>query len=135
MIGVGVLGCAWILSTEDRIPAQSSVPDSHAAAPAAEQAAKVPKSQCLSCHGPFDKIIESTSDYTALSGEKISPHRYVPHDSKKEDDIPECTNCHAAHPLDPLPEPGTVDLKKVDVQWCYTACHHEKNFTPCAQCH
>jgi len=108
LVGVGTLACAWIVSAADN--------------------------QCLSCH-PFDKLIEATGQYVAPSGEKTSPHRYVPHDSKKDADIPECTNCHVAHPLDPLPTQGSVDLSKVNVQYCYDTCHHEKNFTPCKSCH
>ena len=98
-------------------------------------ASKGSKDTCLTCHGPFDKIVAGSTNYTAPSGEKISPHRYVPHDSKKVEDIPECTNCHVAHSLDPPPGPGSVDLSKVGVQWCYSACHHEKNFTSCKECH
>lgn len=109
IVGMGVLVCAWMLSAAN--------------------------DECLTCHGPFDKIIEATAKYVAPSGEKTSPHRYVPHDSKKEEDIPECTHCHTAHPLDPPPAHGSIDLSKVGVQWCYDACHHEKNFTSCKQCH
>ena len=92
------------------------------------------ENKCLSCH-PYDKLIAVSAGYVAPSGEKGSPHRYVPHDSKKEDDIPECTHCHTAHPLDPLPAQGAIDLSKVDVQWCYDACHHEKNLASCKKCH
>ena len=109
IVGMGVLVCAWMLSAAN--------------------------DECLTCYGPFDKIIEATAKYVAPSGEKTSPHRYVPHDSKKEEDIPECTHCHTAHPLDPPPAHGSIDLSKVGVQWCYDACHHEKNFTSCKQCH
>ncbi|HUP04982.1 MAG TPA: hypothetical protein VMU19_13395 [Bryobacteraceae bacterium] len=93
------------------------------------------ENECLGCHGPFDKLAADTAKYVAPSGEKVSPHRYVPHDSKKEEDIPECTNCHKAHAPDAPPAAGSVDLTKVGVQWCYDACHHEKNFTSCKQCH
>ena len=92
------------------------------------------KAKCLSCHGPFEKMTGVTDKYTAPSGEKISPHRFVPHDSKKVEDVPECTNCHTAHPINP-PAHGSVDLSKVNVKWCYETCHHEKNFTSCKQCH
>jgi len=108
LVGIGILACAWILSAEEN--------------------------PCLGCH-PFDKLIEATATYVAPSGEKTSPHRYVPHDSKKDEDIPECTNCHTAHPQDPLPTHGSIDLSKVTVQWCYDVCHHEKNLTSCKQCH
>lgn len=92
------------------------------------------ENQCLSCHS-FDKLIESTAAFVAPSGEKTSPHRYVPHDSKKDEDIPECTHCHAAHSLDPLPAHGSIDLSKAGVQWCYDACHHEKTLETCKNCH
>jgi hypothetical protein len=109
--GVGILVCALILSAEGS------------------------KDECLGCHGPYDKLIEATANYVAPSGEKTSPHRYVPHDSKKEDDIPECTECHTAHPVDPLPAKRSIDLSKVGVQFCYDACHHKKALTSCKGCH
>ncbi len=93
------------------------------------------KAKCLGCHGPFEKMTGVTDKYTAPSGEKISSHRFVPHDSKKDEDVPECTNCHTAHPLNPPPEHGSIDLSRVNVNWCYETCHHEKNFTSCKQCH
>jgi len=102
---------------------------------AAQAGDKPSKTECLGCHGPFEKMTAVTHKYTAPSGEKISPHRFVPHDSKKDEDVPECTNCHTAHPLDPVPTHGSIDLSKVDVKWCYETCHHEKNFTSCKQCH
>jgi len=108
-IGIGILACGWILTAADN--------------------------DCLSCHGPFDKLIAASSKYVAPSGEKTSPHRYVPHDSKKEADIPKCDNCHTAHSLDPLPSAKSIDLSKVGVKWCYDACHHEKDLTSCKKCH
>ena len=90
---------------------------------------------CLDCHGPFERITEATANWKAPSGEKTSPHRYVPHDSKQASDIPECNSCHATHTISPPPAAGSIDLKKVSVDWCYTTCHHEKNFTPCKECH
>ncbi len=111
-IGIAVLFSAWFRGAQDRL-----------------------SKQCLECHGSFDKIIEASAKYVAPSGEKTSPHRYVPHDSKKAEDIPECSHCHAAHPLDPLPAQGSIDLSKVSVKRCYDACHHEKNLTSCKECH
>jgi len=98
-------------------------------------AAARPAEACLDCHGPFEKITEATADWKAPSGERTSPHRYVPHDAKQASDIPECRNCHAAHTVSPPPAAGSIDLKKLSVDWCYTTCHHEKNFTPCKECH
>jgi hypothetical protein len=128
-IAVGIFIGVGVLSAIGLTPAQGAGSQATAAA------AKPTKSDCLNCHGPFDKLVGMTDKYVAPSGEKISPHRYVPHDSKKDADIPECTNCHVAHPLDPLPTQGSVDLSKVNVQYCYETCHHEKNFTPCKSCH
>lgn len=86
---------------------------------------------CLSCHGPFDKLVEDTAKYVAPSGEKTSPHRYVPHNSK---DIPECIHCHTAHPQEPLPTKGSIDVSKVTIDWCFS-CHHEKTLQTCKDCH
>ncbi len=92
------------------------------------------ENKCLNCHGPFVKLIVSTTNYVAASGEKISPHRYVPHDSKLQKDVPDCLHCHTAQSLTFLPAKGSIDLKKANVEWCYS-CHHEKNFQSCKDCH
>jgi len=92
------------------------------------------KDVCLNCHGPFDKLAAATSNYKAPSGEVITPHRYVPHDSKEAKGIPECSNCHQPHPAEPTAS-DLATLPKPDVQWCYTACHHKNNFEPCKDCH
>jgi predicted CXXCH cytochrome family protein len=105
-----------------------------AQAPATESGRKA-EDDCLQCHGPFDKLTEASANYIAPSGEKTSPHRYVPHDSKKEQDIPECSRCHTAHPLSPLPAKGSIDLSKVGVQYCYDTCHHDKSLESCKNCH
>ena len=135
VIGFGVLACVWILSAGQRTPARRSGPRSRPAPVAFALAAADSRDECLGCHGPFNKIIQASSEYVAPSGEKTSPHRYMPHDSTKDQDIPECSHCHAAHPLDPLPSPGSIDLSKISVEWCYTACHHENSFTSCKECH
>jgi hypothetical protein len=92
------------------------------------------KDRCLNCHGPFDKLAAATTNHMAASGERITPHRYVPHDSKDAKAIPECGNCHQSHPVRPTASDLAV-LPKSNVQWCYTNCHHENNFTPCKNCH
>jgi predicted CXXCH cytochrome family protein len=98
------------------------------AAPAvATSASGSPKDACLACHGPFDKLIAATADYTPPNSPKQSPHRYVPHDSK---DVPECSNCHQPHPV---PLTSTVGLLKANVQWCF-GCHH-KRVLECGTCH
>ena len=128
---IGILACAWIFCAGGASSAQTQTKK----APAASAATAPTKSDCLNCHGPFDKLIEASDKYVAPSGETGSPHRYVPHDSKKDEDIPECTHCHTAHPLDPLPAEGSIDRSKVNVQWCYDSCHHENNFKSCKECH
>ena len=117
-VSIGV----WVLAAQNAAPAPAPAP-------------KPAQNECLQCHGPFTKVIEASAKYVTPSGEKANPHRFVPHDSKKDEDAPDCDHCHKAHPLDPLPTKGSIDLSKVDVKWCYEACHHEKNFTSCKQCH
>jgi hypothetical protein len=104
-------------------------------APASGSIAASAANGCLDCHGPFDKLIAASAKYVAPSGEKTSPHRYVPHDSKLEKDVPECSHCHTAHPLSPLPSKGAIDLSKLGVQWCYDTCHHQKDLKSCKECH
>jgi len=116
----------------DGAESQPSSPSSTAPAAKPAERAKPTERKCLDCHGPFDKLLKLPAKYTAPSGEKINPHRYVPHDSKLAKAIPECTHCHKAHP--PRPAKGSVDLSKVDVTWCYT-CHHVNNLTSCKECH
>jgi len=89
---------------------------------------------CLKCHGPFDKLRERTSKFVAPSGETISPHRHVPHDSKEASSLPNCDNCHKAHPVPPA-DSDLAALPKPKVEWCYEKCHHTKDFTPCKTCH
>jgi predicted CXXCH cytochrome family protein len=85
------------------------------------------KEACLGCHGPFDKLASATANYTMPSGEKTSPHRYVPHNSK---DIPECRKCHKPHPV---PLTSTKGLPKANTDLCYT-CHHAM-VLQCGTCH
>jgi predicted CXXCH cytochrome family protein len=87
------------------------------------------KETCLSCHGPYDKLMAKGSNYVWPKGEKHSPHMYVRHDSKN---IPECTNCHKPHAMPPTPA-GAKAMGKADPDWCFT-CHHTKQLT-CGACH
>ncbi len=95
-----------------------------------KQEAKIDKTKCLGCHGPFEKIIKATANWESPAGDKVSPHRYVPHDSE---DVPECTECHTPHTI-PLQDKASV-VKPKDVDYCYTACHHAHNLQPCKNCH
>jgi len=119
----------WTAPVGAATAAPSGTPQKNASPPAA-----VSKEACLDCHGPFDKLAGASPKYVAPSGEKITPHRFVPHDSKEAKAIPGCDNCHKPHPLPPTAT-ALAALPKPDVQWCYTACHHENNFTPCKDCH
>jgi hypothetical protein len=90
---------------------------------------KAETESCLGCHGPFGKLAERTSGYVTEQGEKANPHVYVPHDSTN---IPACDNFHGVHPL-PVTPPSNI--AKSNVQYCYSACHHENDFAPCVECH
>jgi predicted CXXCH cytochrome family protein len=105
-------------------------------APAAETAPKAAgssKTTCLACHGPYEKIMAKTADYRMRSGDQeiqSNPHRYVPHESKDVQDIPECSYCHEPHPVPLATKQG---LPKPMATWCY-GCHHAKVLT-CGTCH
>ncbi len=93
--------------------------------------AKVEKDMCLACHGSFDEIAAKTADYTAPSGETVTPHRYVPHAEKEF--IPECVECHQPHPIPLESKQQVVRPEKID--WCYESCHHAQTLDPCSACH
>jgi len=86
--------------------------------------------QCLTCHGPFEKLASALPSYVAPSGEKINPHRYVPHDLK---DIPDCVSCHKPHSATPTAD-EIAALPKPNVKTCFE-CHHKQNFASCKSCH
>ena len=89
--------------------------------------------KCLDCHGPYDKLAKETADFTMPSGEVVTPHQYIPHDEKIEENIPKCTECHTKHEI-PLLDKSTV-VKPNNVDYCYQNCHHVNNFQPCSACH
>lgn len=97
----------------------------------AADAPKDQKAQCLACHGPsLEKFLEKSVQYKT-DGQVINPHRFVPHDSKKAEDFPDCLNCHKPHAL---PPPQGYHDTKVQVTLCYD-CHHNYKFEACNQCH
>ncbi len=108
-------------------PAQPPAPAAPAAA--AATTAESSKDTCLGCHGPFDKLASATANYPWPSGDKTTPHRYVPHDSK---DIPECSNCHNPHPQPPTASDITA-MANPNPKWCYD-CHHTGTLA-CGTCH
>jgi cytochrome c553 len=132
-LGLGLGVSSWI-------SAQTPVPD---AAPAASAPEKTPaKTVCLACHS-YDEVIAKTADHMMPGGDKISPHRYVdfragkdpalkPHRVTGVENIPECSNCHKGQPV---PHTGPVDRSALKVDFCYTSCHHQENFSPCSECH
>lgn len=91
------------------------------------------KEACLECHGPFPKLVEKTNGYKTESGESVTPHRFIPHDSVDDKAIPECLKCHPRHPPNPSAE-DLAKLKKPDLEFCFK-CHHTRDFTPCKTCH
>ncbi len=102
-----------------------------ATSPAPQDNSKKPASTtCLACHGSFDKLAASTADYETPSGEKTTPHKYIPHADKK--DITECTECHTPHPV---PIQDKTAVVKANIDYCYTSCHHVHNLQPCSTCH
>jgi hypothetical protein len=138
----GLAAYAWVPTSAAQHSAGS--PQTAATAPLLAGAATLPQQPvvlaaaaadkgkaelCLGCHGPFDKLKARTAAYTAPDGVKVNPHLNVPHDSKN---VTTCTECHEVHPL---PVTGPVKIAKATMQYCYAACHHTNDFTPCVQCH
>ena len=85
---------------------------------------------CLECHGPFEKLASTPPFFVAPSGEKVNPHRYVPHDLK---DIPDCVSCHKPHSATPTAA-EIASLPKPNVTSCFE-CHHTKSLENCQDCH
>jgi hypothetical protein len=92
--------------------------------------AKINKDLCLGCHGPFDKVIQADAKYKVSEEETVNPHKYVPHDGKE---VPECTECHTPHAIPPKDKSEVA--KPNNVEFCFSGCHHMKNFQPCKTCH
>lgn len=58
------------------------------------------KDVCLGCHGPFNDLIAAAITFTAENGEKINPHRHVPHnrtDAKALWTVRNAINCIQCH--------------------------------------
>lgn len=85
---------------------------------------------CLKCHGPFERLASAPPSFVAPGGEKITPHRYVPHNGK---DIPDCVACHRPHPANPTAD-ELAALPKPGVKFCFE-CHHTETFASCKDCH
>jgi hypothetical protein len=87
---------------------------------------------CLDCHGPFKELISKTIGFKVDTGRTVNPHRYVPHDSEDIEDIPKCFSCHIDHTV-PLESKKTPS--KANIEWCYSFCHHIRDFRNCQECH
>jgi cytochrome b subunit of formate dehydrogenase len=109
--------------------ASSSAPIS--VPPAGTTATGMGKDMCVACHGPFEKLASAKPSFKTDGFETITPHRFVPHDSK---DVPECSSCHKSHAVPPTAS-DIAALPKPGIMWCYASCHHQYNFTPCKACH
>jgi hypothetical protein len=88
--------------------------------------------KCLACHS-YEKIRKDTAKYKTPNGDVATPHQYVPHKEKEKGDIPDCTECHEAHPT-PLKDKSKV-VKPKDISYCYSECHHRNNLDSCTKCH
>ena len=121
-------------------PATSQAPSPATAAPSSSSSPAAPNvssDSCLSCHGPYEKVVQASANYTIQdgSGSKVNPHTMIDISSSKRHNtgkgVPECANCHKPHPL---PMASSKDVPKANVEFCYS-CHHQRNFIPCSQCH
>jgi hypothetical protein len=111
------------------LPSQAASKGKSTPQPAAAQSTSA-ADNCLKCHGPFEKLISVSPEFVMKSGEKVKPHRYVPHDLKE---IPDCLSCHKKHSATPT-KSELAALPKANVQTCFS-CHHTENFTNCKSCH
>ena len=93
-----------------------------------EESAVKDAAYCLKCHGPFEKLAARTDNYTTEFGEKVNPHKYVPHDATS---IVECSECHEPHPI---PYNAATAPATPTVDYCYS-CHHTQTFVTCSECH
>jgi hypothetical protein len=107
---------------------QAEVPSTDAVSSASVEESPKDTAYCLKCHGPFEKLIDTTKDYVSQFDEHINPHQFVPHDSKS---VPECAQCHEAHPI---PYKAESAPASPELTYCYS-CHHTQTFETCSQCH
>ncbi|MDO8637416.1 MAG: cytochrome c3 family protein, partial [Dehalococcoidia bacterium] len=129
-------GCAQQATSEALLPAlpTATAAPSSTSAPAAPN---VSSDSCLSCHGPYEKVVQASANYTIQdgSGSIVNPHTMIDISSSKRHNtgkgVPECSNCHKPHPLSLA---SSKDVPKANVEFCYS-CHHQRNFIPCSQCH
>lgn len=122
--------------------ALTPAPTGGPAAPTATAGTAAPpagSAACLACHGPYAKVVAASAGYKTSDGKSVNPHTTVdPNKPKVQAHLPgtgappECYMCHTPHPLVAAPQ---VDLSAVTLQYCFIACHHERDFKPCRECH
>jgi hypothetical protein len=90
---------------------------------------------CLTCH-PHKKLLQATARYRTAGGVRVNPHVSIDPDSPKPHasgkGIADCTNCHEPHPI---PPEGPKQKVKANLDYCFGACHHQRNFRRCSECH
>lgn len=135
--GIRRTGLTVLRASVPVVPAAAQRQQSAALPRRAAQAGSVPMvlvddkltpEQCLACHGDFKDIAAKSEEYVNEFGEKVNPHRYVPHDSTK---LPECLSCHKQHEIPPK---GKVEQTDMTMDYCYS-CHHTQTFEKCTDCH
>lgn len=94
------------------------------------------KAACLSCHGPYEKLVAKPPSFKGVDPGKskittVNPHQFWPHEDKTEKGIQDCTTCHKPHKV-PFAPSDTVE--KATVEPCF-GCHHDKTFDRCKSCH
>jgi hypothetical protein len=122
-----LLSLLWLVAVSFFVPAIFAAGPQPPSAPTGGGNASA---ACLECHGPFEKLASAPPYFVAPSGEKINPHRFVPHDLK---DIPDCVSCHKAHSATPT-SAELAALPKPNVNTCFE-CHHKRDFVNCQSCH
>jgi hypothetical protein len=136
------LGCGAPSSGVQSQAAQSGTSPAPIATPAATPPTALPSPSptvatetCLSCH-PHKELFRATARYRTGGGEKVNPHVTIDLDSPKPHTsgkgIADCTNCHEPHPIPPEAQRQGV---KADLEYCFGACHHQRNFRRCSECH
>lgn len=139
-LALAVYGCSSnakpLVSQPAKAPI-SELPDALEAAQSAEGENAVSPSKvtgdsevnCLDCHGPFKELVLAEASFPVETGGEVNPHKYIAHDTE---DVPKCSYCHEPHPL---PLTSKEEVSKPDVEWCFTQCHHMRDFRSCTGCH
>jgi hypothetical protein len=133
LLAVCVAGCSPTADATGSLsqPIATIPPSPTSQPPTSTPTAASGKAACLACHGSFAKLVSAPPAFQTDGFDVVTPHRFIPHESKE---VPECSSCHAAHPLPPVAS-EIAALPKPNVNWCYSFCHHQYSFTSCKPCH